>query len=160
MAQYNIEMNTYNGSTYDQLYPQTLLENIPVSLDYCPNIENLNEYISSNGIICKIIWFGEGGSTLRLSIPYTGSKFIMIGALHQYDYNTSITPFSFIVVYQGKNASTISFCFDSNTKVYTNCINLGNVYYTFTGEAGRYLNQQTNDASGLYYFYSSFLFGG
>ena len=28
MAQYNIEMNSFNGSSYDQLYPQTLINNI------------------------------------------------------------------------------------------------------------------------------------
>ena len=28
MSQYNIEMNTYNGSTYDQLYPKTYLSNV------------------------------------------------------------------------------------------------------------------------------------
>lgn len=28
MSQYNIEMNSFNGSTYDQLYPKTLLENV------------------------------------------------------------------------------------------------------------------------------------
>lgn len=28
MSQYNIEMNSFNGSSYDQLYPQTLINNI------------------------------------------------------------------------------------------------------------------------------------
>ena len=28
MSTYNIEMNSYNGTSYDQLYPKTLLENV------------------------------------------------------------------------------------------------------------------------------------
>ena len=40
MAQYNIEMNSYDGSQYNQLYPQTLLNNIT---DWAQNIYNKSE---------------------------------------------------------------------------------------------------------------------
>ena len=40
MSQYNIEMNTYNGSTYDQLYPKTYLSNV---LDWSSTIYSKTE---------------------------------------------------------------------------------------------------------------------
>ena len=40
MSQYNIEMNSFNGSSYDQLYPQTLLNNIS---DWANNIYSKTE---------------------------------------------------------------------------------------------------------------------
>lgn len=40
MAQYNIEMNSYDGSQYNQLYPRTLLNNVT---DWSSNIYNKSE---------------------------------------------------------------------------------------------------------------------
>lgn len=40
MSTYNIEMNSYNGSTYDQLYPRTYLSNI---LDWTSSIYSKTE---------------------------------------------------------------------------------------------------------------------
>ena len=40
MSQYNIEMNSFNGSSYDQLYPQTLMNNIS---DWKENIYSKSE---------------------------------------------------------------------------------------------------------------------
>lgn len=44
MSTYNIEMNTYNGSTYDQLYPQTLVQNIN---DFYDNVYSKSEVDSA-----------------------------------------------------------------------------------------------------------------
>ena len=48
MAQYNIEMNSFNGSQYNQLYPQTLLNNI---MDWSNTIYNKTE---TDGFISTI----------------------------------------------------------------------------------------------------------
>ena len=40
MSTYNIEMNAYNGSSYDQLYPQTLLNNVT---DWSNNVYSKTE---------------------------------------------------------------------------------------------------------------------
>lgn len=48
MANYNIEMNSYNGTMYDVLYPRTLLNNIT---DWSSNIYSKSEVDSQISII-------------------------------------------------------------------------------------------------------------
>ena len=45
MSQYNIEMNSYDGSQYNQLYPQTLLNNVT---DWSNILYTKNEINNSN----------------------------------------------------------------------------------------------------------------
>ena len=63
MSQYNIEMNSFNGSSYDQLYPQTLLS----------NVSNWNNSIYSktevDNIINSNIEDVEENLTKQLQIP-------------------------------------------------------------------------------------------
>ena len=52
MSTYNIEMNTYNGSTYDQLFPKTLLNNIS---DWSSNIYSKSEVNSIQSSLTETI---------------------------------------------------------------------------------------------------------
>lgn len=49
MAQYNIEMNSYNGSTYDQLYPITTIQNVNDIKLYCTLVGEKEYAITTSG---------------------------------------------------------------------------------------------------------------
>ena len=49
MAQYNIEMNSYNGSTYDQLYPITTIKNVNDIKLYCTLVGEKEYAITTSG---------------------------------------------------------------------------------------------------------------
>lgn len=68
MSTYNIEMNTYNGSTYDQLYPQTLVQNISDFYDNVYSKSEVNNEIQNelNGIVSEFSLSRIVGSGSRI----------------------------------------------------------------------------------------------
>lgn len=73
MAQYNIEMNSYDGSQYNQLYPQTNFQNIIDANDFLYTKETLpgyiNQYLTDNNnkkfYIGNYIGSGTDNNTLH-----------------------------------------------------------------------------------------------
>ena len=85
MSTYNIEMNTYNGTTYDQIYPQTLLNNI---VDWSNSIYSKNEvnnlintFKSNFNYLLDILYYtGTGSSTQNITLP-KNSELAIVGSL-------------------------------------------------------------------------------
>lgn len=92
MTQYNIEMNSFNGSTYDQLYPKTLLENVSNwnSSIYSKSevdgfVSNLNSSISKiNTSISNFKMKCDTITSISISANTEKSSFIIPDTINNY----------------------------------------------------------------------------
>lgn len=109
MAQYNIEMNSYNGSQYNKLYPRTLLN----------NVTDWNGSIYSKSEVDGFVKLKMGQFQLVNQIDCTNKKTWI-----DINFNGKIADYSALFIYienlKGKN-------FDRNYLQTSNGIRLGDI---------------------------------
>ena len=132
MSQYNIEMNLYDGSSYNQLYPQTLLNNV---IDWGNNLYNKEEIDNQISEINN-----EFSSTVKKTIIYNKTVSLTNGNSVALDLKISDLTGYFIInvkikpllIYTGATI-TLSGPTYRDTNTYTR-ISLGSQFLMLIGE--------------------------
>ena len=133
MANYNIEMQYYNGSSYDKLYPQITPNNIngKLSASQLPNISNLNGTISTTQL--PTIPVNKGGTGLTST---TGQRVVYTGTN---SFKTLASPSADSVLFQGTSGDPRWYTLKKLINVLNNngIPNMDYGSYTGTGHYGQ-----------------------